>query len=522
MNSYEDYLFWKLAESFIIQSGYRVVKLFPDEKEFWLEKKESAQAPIVRLCRSDFGWSSVMARDVERTAATGAQIRSQLRLRNLRIFNIYISEQPPVDDYHPILSEPFLYRDRFSETSVQTILFANGTFRQAMESLSLSGIVDASFMNLSNVTDLPPGDAEEARRRTLEYAVNASKREQAIFTAGKPFFTYIFMVIQVLVFLLVELYGGSTNPATLIKFGAKFNPLILEGEWWRFITPVFLHIGFLHLAMNTIGLYFVGTAVERMLGSPRFLFVYLFAGFGGSLASFLFSHEISAGASGAIFGCLGALLYFGMVYPRLFYRTMGHTVFVIIIVNLAFGFSVSMVDNAGHLGGLAAGFLGAGIVHFPKKRKTLSQIIFAAASILLAAALLQHGFKAGLGPKDEHSVILLAQEKVNKENYREAYSILSRYEKGNKVTEKTYFLLSYTEIKLQMLADAKAHLLKAIALDNNFPEAHFNLALIYLEERDLVSAKKHAEIAESLKPGQKEYQNLVEEIGKALSGVPGS
>ncbi|WP_316572026.1 rhomboid family intramembrane serine protease [Neobacillus sp. YIM B06451] len=520
MNNLEQTLFWKLAELFIIHSGYRIVKLFPDEKELWLEKSESAEVPIVRLYREDFDWTNRMLRDIELTAATGAKIRSQLGQRNLRILNIYVSGQPPVDDYQQVLSERFVYRDRLSEISVHTILFANGTYGQAEE--SLTGIVDAGSLDLSNMDGLTPGNAEETRQRTLEYAEKDTRREQAIFTAGRPIFTYFFMAFQILVFLLLELYGGSTNPNTLIKFGAKFNPLILEGEWWRFITPVFLHIGFLHLVMNTLGLYFVGTAVEKMFGSVRFLFVYLFAGFGGSLASFLFSHEVSAGASGAIFGCLGALLYFGMVYPRLFFRTMGHTVFLIIIVNLAFGFSVSMVDNAGHLGGLAAGFLGAGIVHFPKKKKLISQIAFAAVSILLATAMVQHGFEEGLGPKDEHSVILLAEEKVNKEEYNEAYSILRRYEEENKVSEKTYFLLSYTEIKLQKLQDAKAHLLKAIAQDNSFSEAHFNLSLIYLEEGDFVSAKKHAEKAASLKPGQKDYKKLVDEIDKLLSAQRGA
>ncbi|WP_053367138.1 rhomboid family protein [Bacillus sp. FJAT-27245] len=520
MNTQEEILFWKLAELFIIHSGYRIVKLFPDEKELWLEKGESAEAPIIRLYREGFDWSNRMQRDMELTAATGARIRSQLRIKNLRILNVYVSEHPPVDDYQQVLLEPFIYRDRVSETSVHTILFANGIYGQALE--RLTGFVDASSLDLSNMEGPNYGDAAETRRRTLEFAENAARREQAIFKAGRPIFTYFFMALQVLVFLMLEFYGGSTNPNTLIKFGAKFNPLILEGEWWRFITPVFLHIGFLHLAMNTLGLYFVGTAVERILGSARFLFVYLFAGFGGSLASFLFSHEVSAGASGAIFGCLGALLYFGMVYPRLFFRTMGHTVFLIIIVNLAFGFSVSMVDNAGHLGGLAAGFLGAGIVHFPKKKKLLSQIVFAAVSILLAAAMVQHGFKEGLGPRDEHSVILHAEEQVNQKDYNEAYSILRKYEKETEVSEKTYFLLSYTEIKLQKFADAKAHLLKAIALDDSFPEAHFNLALLYLEERDLVSAKKHAEKAAGLKPGQKEYQNLVDEIDKALSAQRGA
>ena len=112
----------------------------------------------------------------------------------------------------------------------------------------------------------------------------------------------------------MEMFGSSRNPYLLILFGAKYNPLILEGEWWRLITPMFLHIGLIHLVMNSFALYYLGTAVERIYGRYRFLFIYLFAGFAGTLASFLFSPDsISAGASGGIFGLFGALLFFGIL-----------------------------------------------------------------------------------------------------------------------------------------------------------------------------------------------------------------
>ncbi|MEI2559284.1 rhomboid family intramembrane serine protease, partial [Acinetobacter pittii] len=83
-----------------------------------------------------------------------------------------------------------------------------------------------------------------------------------------------------------------------------------------------------------------GTAVERMYGNFRFLFIYLFAGASGFIASFLTSDLVSAGASGAIFGCFGALLYFGMINPKLFSRTMGANVIGILVINVIIGFSI--------------------------------------------------------------------------------------------------------------------------------------------------------------------------------------
>nr|WP_267917672.1 rhomboid family intramembrane serine protease [Lederbergia citrisecunda] len=190
----------------------------------------------------------------------------------------------------------------------------------------------------------------------------------------------------------MEASGGTTNTETLIKYGAKYNPLILNGEWWRFVTPMFIHIGFIHLAMNTLALYYLGTAVEKMFGHSRFVFIYLFSGFMGTLASFVFSPSLSAGASGAIFGCFGALLYLGFSYPQIFFRTMGMDVITVIIINLIFGFTTTGIDNAGHIGGLIGGFLATGSVHFPRKQKHKNQLVFLLSAIMIVGGLFYTGY----------------------------------------------------------------------------------------------------------------------------------
>ena len=121
--------------------------------------------------------------------------------------------------------------------------------------------------------------------------------------------TWLIIAINVIVWLLMELNGGSENSDTLIAFGAKVNELIDQGQVWRLLTAMFLHIGIIHLAVNQYSLYAVGTLLERFMGATRFAILYVLAGLCGSLASYWFSpNAISAGASGAIFGLLGALL----------------------------------------------------------------------------------------------------------------------------------------------------------------------------------------------------------------------
>lgn len=269
--------------------------------------------------------------------------------------------------------------------------------------------------------------------------------------------------------------------------------------------------------MNTMALYFLGTEVERIFGNARFLFIYLFAGGMGFVASFIFSANVSAGASGAIFGCFGALLYFCFIYPKLFFRTMGPSVIAVLVFNLIFGFSISSIDNAGHLGGLAGGFLAAGIMHFPKQKKLMLQLAFLILSTAVVWGSLSYGFTHAAKDQGERTNLLLAKEFIQQENYEQAHELLTEIEeKSSNPSAQIYFDLSYTEIMLNMLGEAKTHLQKAIELDPDVSEAYFNLALIYYQENNLEQAKINAEKAVELSPERKEYADTLSEINQLL------
>ncbi|WP_160721683.1 rhomboid family protein [Bacillus sp. USDA818B3_A] len=514
MNNREGYIFWRLAYSFISDYGYRVIQLFENQKELWLEKLENKKAPVIRMLLHDLDWSNAMQRDIEFAAANGERIRKQIRKNELNVMNIYVSKFPPVDEYEHRIAKPFVF-PQGNKTKVTSILLANEQFVSGLSKISeqVNGNIQFSIHD-----EYSEQEVDELKKSSLSLAGNKLKAEQELLFNGKPFFTYAFIIIQLAVFFWMEINGGSTNTSTLIKYGAKVNTLIYQGEWWRLITPVFLHIGFLHLLMNTMALYFLGTTVERIYGRMRFLFVYLFAGFIGVIASFLFSSNLSAGASGAIFGCFGALLYFGVMYPKLFFRTMGVNLIVVLGINLVFGFSASGIDNAGHLGGLAGGFLAAGMTHLPRKKK-LWQLVFLIASIAIVWFSLSYGFSASAQSKDEYSNLLLAEDYVKQGKYDQAYKLLKESEQqAANLSERTYFLLSFVEIKKDMLPEAKIHLQKAIQLDPEFDEAYFNLALINLEQNELQQAKMNADKAANLEPTKEQYTDLVNKINEYLEG----
>ncbi len=210
------------------------------------------------------------------------------------------------------------------------------------------------------------------------------------------FLTMTVIVINFVVLVGMELAGGSTNPEVLLRFGAKYNPLIWHGEWWRLFTMMFLHIGFIHLFFNSYALFVLGWAVEPFIGRLRYAALYLLSGISGSLLSTIFSAaKISAGASGAIFGVAGAALAGELVrggsFPNVLRRPYGRALILFIAINLAFGFLVPFIDNSAHIGGAIAGFC-LGYVFFAHKAKL--PILVARSRIFLWIFIL--GFSAAV------------------------------------------------------------------------------------------------------------------------------
>ena len=187
----------------------------------------------------------------------------------------------------------------------------------------------------------------------------------------RPTFTYLFFGLNILVFLLMAFAGGSGNEPTLMAFGVKSNAEINEGQWWRFVTPIFIHIGLLHIFFNSYALWIVGPQVEKLYGGARFVLLYVVTGVAGVYGSYAYHpNTISAGASGAIFGLFGVLLVFGIRYrssiPPFFKRAVGTGVLPVIVINLIIGFTIPAIDNSAHISGLLAGAILAAAVPFQK------------------------------------------------------------------------------------------------------------------------------------------------------------
>ncbi len=196
-----------------------------------------------------------------------------------------------------------------------------------------------------------------------------------IFSPKKAIITPMLITICILTFIAMYIFGnGSEDIGTLLYFGANLRELVKMGQVWRLLTSVFLHIGIVHLIVNMYALYVIGRELEGFLGKTKFLIIFLISGIVGSLLSVVVHDNISAGASGAIFGLLGSLLYFGYHY-RLYLGTVIKTqVIPIIVLNLVIGFLLPGIDNFAHIGGLVGGYLATMALGIPGKKKKADQI----------------------------------------------------------------------------------------------------------------------------------------------------
>ncbi len=179
----------------------------------------------------------------------------------------------------------------------------------------------------------------------------------------------ILIGLNVLAFLAVEITGGSEDLEHMLSCGAAYAPLIQQDqEYYRLITCMFLHFGMEHLINNMLALYFVGGHLERAVGKLRFLLIYLAGGAGASCLSYYRdiqrgSAHISAGASGAVFSVIGAMIYVLLLNRGQLEGLTVRQMLFMAVLSLYYGFTATGVDNAAHIGGIFCGFLLAVLVY---------------------------------------------------------------------------------------------------------------------------------------------------------------
>lgn len=181
--------------------------------------------------------------------------------------------------------------------------------------------------------------------------------------------------VNAAVFCILEALGDTSSATFMLAHGAMYPPAVLYGgEWWRLLTSAFIHFGISHLLNNLVLLVCLGSYLERAYGKIRFLILYLVCAAGSSLVSMghmLYTGDlaVSGGASGVVFGMIGALLFLVLKNRGRFEDLSLRRFLLMMALSLYYGFSTTGVDNAAHVGGLIIGFL-VGVIFFLADRIT--------------------------------------------------------------------------------------------------------------------------------------------------------
>lgn len=195
--------------------------------------------------------------------------------------------------------------------------------------------------------------------------------------------TRALVIVNVFIYLITVGQGAGLNApgGKLFDKWLLFGPYVAQGDWWRLITSMFLHAGLLHIGLNMLGLWWLGSMVEQLLGHGRYLLLYFAAGLAGSAGALLASPlSPTVGASGAIYGILGSLL----ILEWLQTGTFAGPALTLIVINLAFSFTASGISWGGHIGGLVAGILGT--LALWQARKLRQRSLGIAALVLIGVA----------------------------------------------------------------------------------------------------------------------------------------
>ncbi len=185
--------------------------------------------------------------------------------------------------------------------------------------------------------------------------------------------TVALIVVNVAVFMIMTMFGDTEDAVFMLQHGAMYEPFVIQQhEYYRIITCLFLHFGIEHLLNNMVMLGALGWNLELEIGKVRFLVIYFVSGIAGNILSLFYdlsteNPAVSAGASGAIFGLMGALLYVVILNRGRLGRLSGRGMLIMVALSLYFGFASSGVDNFAHIGGLVSGFILAVILYRKKK-----------------------------------------------------------------------------------------------------------------------------------------------------------
>ena len=348
-----DLISMKLLHYFITKENYTPIIVQGVENEIWLENLDD-EYKVIRIVNSYIHNNEQLDFDVFKTKRMVKKIKRKTFSLSIKTLSILTDVGENVDKTRTFDNVDVIYFD--NEKDLINNKYIINTFPDLKNNMKYT---EDGFQLFVKITD-------DINNKNRKDAMETDK----ILEPKKPFVTIIILGIISLVYLYSLVSGGDY----LIYYFGLNKVLVQNGEVYRLLTGAFVHIDLLHFLCNAYALFMIGSMVEGYFGRWKYTVIYLVSLLSASLLSIAMFDGFSIGASGAIFGLLGSLLYFGYHYRVYFGNVILKRIIPVIVLNLAIGFTVSNIDNFAHIGGLIGGFLISKAVGINSKDKKSDKI----------------------------------------------------------------------------------------------------------------------------------------------------
>ena len=362
--SKEDTLVMKLIHYFVTNEDYRPIVVHGVQNEIWLENLDN-DIPLIRINSNYIHNEEQLMSDLRKVEVIRKTIKKKTYSFRSKVLNLLMNTR---DEVTLTEEENVLSIKVKNITELKKNKFINDYFPNFKEKVvsKNNGIVDVLEMT------------EELNKKTIKEDNELAK---IFLKKDQPIVTYSIILLNIIVFMLSLLDYNM-----IINYFANYYINVKNGEIYRLLTACFVHANFLHIFFNMYALYYIGPMVEKYYGKLKYLLIYLGSGMMGSLFSVVLSNNVSIGASGAIFGLFGSMLYFGYKYRATLDGFVRSGIIPVLFINLILGFIVPNIDVYGHIGGLVGGLLLSyivGVYRKCKKKNTINGLIII--TILIAS-----------------------------------------------------------------------------------------------------------------------------------------
>lgn len=362
----KDDIVLKILHYFITEEDYKPVIINGLNNEIWLENMEK-DLKLIRINNNYIHNDEQLKMDTYKAKSIMKSIKKNTFSFNMNMLNLLLDTSE--------------YVSTFGTKNIETIKVDKIT------DFKKNKVVSEFFPNVKNAILNDKMDPVEFLKLTEDMnqkTIRNEKKLAKIFSPKKPVITYTLIVLNVMMYMMIVLFGNEMFYAL-----SDNRDAVLSGQVYRMISSMFVHADIIHLLFNMYALYILGPQVERYYGKTKFTLIYFISGLMGSLFScvFMSSNTYSMGASGAIFGLLGSIAYFTYYYRATLQGLLRSQIVPVILLNLSLGLFVSGIDMMGHVGGLIGGILMSMAIGIGDKGRKTDEINGIIVLILLAIAM---------------------------------------------------------------------------------------------------------------------------------------